>query len=300
MAENAATSSRPSGSIYDLGYRSYEGVRLGRRYAVTSLFVYTLLSIWGIGRSWLAKLFPIGLAIVAMVPALVVLAVAAIAPDDFEVLEPHEYFSFISIILALLCAVIAPDLIGRDQRNRTLSLYFSRALSRFDYVGSKLAAFILSLFLVLAIPQVIAQAGNAVATEDLVQYIQDNADLIPPILGSAAVVALVMATVSLAIAMQTSRRAFSTGAVIVAFVILSGVGNVLVETLTGDSKQYGLLISPLDILEGMVLWIFNANPEPDTSIAKAGLDGIYYLIAALAYITVSLAIIYRRVQRLSI
>ena len=35
---------------------------------------------------------------------------------------------------------VAPELVGRDQRNRSLALYFSRAVSRSDYVLAKLAA----------------------------------------------------------------------------------------------------------------------------------------------------------------
>ena len=32
----------PAGSIFDLGYRRYAGARLGRRYAIESLYVHSL------------------------------------------------------------------------------------------------------------------------------------------------------------------------------------------------------------------------------------------------------------------
>ncbi len=146
MSEQTTPSAGLRTGIYDLGYRSYEGARLGRGYAVFSLFTYSLRSrVWpgpvlgqqavrnGLGVCW--RLFP----------ALVQLAVAAISPADFDVTHPENLlhrFGFVCIVLALFCAVAAPELIGRDQRHQTLALYFSRALSRTDYVTAKLAALI--------------------------------------------------------------------------------------------------------------------------------------------------------------
>ncbi|HLQ49004.1 MAG TPA: ABC transporter permease, partial [Candidatus Dormibacteraeota bacterium] len=40
----------PTGSIYDIGYRRYEGPRLGRAHAIRSLFFHSLRSTFGIGR----------------------------------------------------------------------------------------------------------------------------------------------------------------------------------------------------------------------------------------------------------
>jgi ABC-2 type transport system permease protein len=206
--------SRRSGSIYDLGYRRYEGERLGRRFAILSLYMYSLRSIFGFGRGWLNKLFPIGLAGVANVPAAIQVAIAALVPADFEYLAPENFFAFVSIVLTLFCAFAAPEIIGPDQRNGTLSLYFSRALSRMDYAVAKLLALYLALFIVLLIPQLLLQVGEAVADDDLVTYLRQNADLLLPIFGSSVVAAVVLGSVSLAIASQASRRMFSTGAVV--------------------------------------------------------------------------------------
>ena len=291
---------QPAGSIYDLGYHGYDGVRLGRRYAFMALFTYSLLSIWGIGRSWLAKLFPWGLAVIALVPAVIILAVAALAPAEFEIARPEEYYGFVAIVLALICAVAAPDLIGRDQRNHTLALYFSRALDRIDYASAKLAALVLSLFLVLCIPQVFLQLGNAVATDNLTEYLKDNVDVIPPVIATSALVAVFMASLTLAISINTSRRAFATGAVIAAFVILTAMGGILVNTLDGGAQQFSLLISPIGLLEGVVYWVFGVEPLADSELRKADLPGGYYVVAAVVYTAICLAVLYRRILRMSV
>ena len=289
-----------SGSIYDLGYRSYDGARLGRRHAFTTLFTYSMLSIWGIGRSWLAKLFPWFLTVVALIPGVVILAVAALFPGEFEIARPEEYYGFVSIVLALFCAVAAPDLIGRDQRNRTLALYFSRALDRVDYASAKLSALALSLFLVLCVPQIFLQMGNAVATDDLTQYLRDNVDVIPPVIATSAVAALFMASLTMALSIFAQRRAFATGAVIAAFVILTAMGGILVNTLDGGAQQYALLISPFDMLEGMVYWVFGADPLSGSALEDADLPGGYYLVAALGYTALGLTVFYRRILRMSV
>jgi ABC-2 type transport system permease protein len=295
-----ASRAQPAGNIYDLGYRHYEGARMGRRYAFGALFVYSLLAVWGIGRSWVAKLFPFALATIALLPALVILGVAAIAPEDFEVAKPEEYYGFVSIVLALFCAVAAPELVGRDERHHTLALYFSRALDRKDYVSAKLAALILSLFAILCIPQVFLQLGNAVAANSLTGYLKDNLDVIPPVLATSAVAAIFMGSLSLAVAIHASRRAFSTGAVIAAFVIMTAMGGIFVHTLSGGAQQYSLLISPSGMLEGMVYWVFGVPTLVDSNLALADLPGGYYLLAIAGYTLVFLAIIYRRILRMSV
>ena len=48
----------PTGSIYDIGYRGYDGPRLGRRHAFATLFVGGLRATFGLGRSGRAKIVP--------------------------------------------------------------------------------------------------------------------------------------------------------------------------------------------------------------------------------------------------
>ena len=68
-ASRAASSA--TGSIYDLGYRKYEGPRLGRRHAARALFGHSLRVSYGIGRGGRAKIAPIVLGGIAIIPAIV-------------------------------------------------------------------------------------------------------------------------------------------------------------------------------------------------------------------------------------
>jgi ABC-2 type transport system permease protein len=291
--------SRLQTGIYDLGYRPYEGRRLGRGYAVMSLFVYSLRAVFGLGRSWVAKLFSLGLAAIVLIPALIQLAIAAIAPEEFEFARFENYFGFVSIVLALFCAVTAPEVIGRDQRHHTLALYFSRALSRTDYVVAKFGALFVALLIVLLTPQAVLLIGNAVATEQIVDYLRDNVGQIPPIIASSLLIAMMMGALSLAIACQTPRRAWATGAVIAYFVIATAIGSILRETISSADGDYALLISPVHVLEGSVYWIFNVTPEFESDISDISVDFSVFFIAAVAYSLVALGVIFRRYWKLA-
>ena len=295
----AESGGRQSG-IYDLGYQPYEGARLGWRYSLQSLYLHSLRAVFGVGRPLSSKVFPLGFALIAMIPALLQLGIAAIVPREISLIRPENYFGYVQIVLALFCAAVAPELMGRDQRMKTLALYFSRALTRSDYVTAKLGAMFTALLAVVWAPQAILLVGNAVATEDTLDYLGENIDLVPPIVAAGLTVATFMGSVSLAIACQTSRRSFSTAAVLGTFVVLSTLGGILVNTTSGDVQKYSVLISPLDVLAGAVDWLFGAAPAARSDLALADLPGGLYVLAAAAYSLVALVLLYRRYERLAV
>ena len=182
MSDHGAGSS----SIYDLGYRHYEGARVGRRGTLLTLYVHGLRSCFGLGRRATSKIFPWALAIFAFVPAIIQLGVGAIlsgVDQNIDIYKHEDYFTYVRIILVLFCATVAPELVGKDQRNRTLSLYFSRAVSRLDYTIAKFAALTSAMLVLTLGPQLLLFIGNGMAADDLGGYVRDNWDLVFPIVG---------------------------------------------------------------------------------------------------------------------
>lgn len=290
----------PIGNIYDLGYQAYVGPRLGWRHALQALYTYSLRAVFGLGRPLTSKVFPLGFALITALPALLQLGIAAVAPREISVIKHEGYFTFVEVVLALFCAAVAPELMGRDQRTRTLPLYFSHSLTRAGYVTAKAAAMFTAVLLVIVTPQILLFIGNAVAGDDALDYFVDNADLLPAIAAGALMVSLFLASVSLAIASQTSRRSFSTAAVLSAFVVLTTIGGILVNSTTGDVQKYASLISPLDVLDGTIRWFFGVAPEPGSNLALADVPGVVLFAAAMMYSVVALAVLYRRYERLPV
>jgi len=290
-----------AGSIYDLGYKRYEGARLGRRHAIWALYIYSVRAVFGIGRSLWSKVGPIGLAIIALLPAVLQLGIAAIAPaeEEIEIIRPEDYYFIIQIVLAVFCAVVAPELVGRDQRTHTLSLYFSRALRRQDYALAKFAALVTGMLAITVIPQVIMFAGNGLAANDFGDYLQDEWRDLPSILGSAILLSGFIAAIGLVIAAQTPRRAYSTVAILAAFVLTAPVGAGLFEAADQDVGRFALLISPFHVVQGFTFWFFGATFDPETQHAKADLPGVAYAIDAALVALLMLALLLRRYGRIS-
>jgi ABC-2 type transport system permease protein len=288
-----------AGSIYDVGYQRYEGVRLGRRHAIWALYVHSIRGVFGIGRSLASKVGPIGLAVIAFLPAIVQLGIAAITPADIEVIRPEEYYNIIEVVLAVFCAVVAPELVGRDQRTQTLSLYFSRALRRQDYALAKFAALVTGMLAITVIPQAVMFLGNGLAGDSFGDYLRDHWSDLPSILGSAILLSCLIASIGLIIAAQTPRRAYSTVGILAALVLTSAVGVSVFEAAGPDVGRFVLLLSPGHVVQGLTYWIFGAAFDPEMQQAKADLPGVMYAIDAAAATLVMLALLLHRYERMS-
>jgi ABC-2 type transport system permease protein len=304
-------STEPEGSIYDLGYRTYEGVRLGRAYAVLSLYVTSLRGIFGFGRHTSSKILPFGLAILALVPAVIQLGVVAASEtiNLQDIISPADYYEFIQWPLALFVAAVAPELVGRDQRNHTLPLYFSRPLLRNDYIFAKMAALSTALLAMALLPQAAIFIGNAMAHSDPTDYLRDNWRDVFPIVASGAMLALFWSSIGLAIGSQTDRWQLASGGIVAYFALSWLVPSILVNSGNTEVFRYSLLVSGFHVVRAFTLWTFGVTPNPPiegqentlaTDLAKADLSLHIYALAAFVTIAVALFVVHLRYRRMAL
>ena len=295
-----------AGSIYDLGYQRYEGRRLGRAYAFRSLYQHGLAAAFGIGRSTRSKVVPMGLFVIALVPAIIELGVTALAGDVVRPVRLDNYFSLVGTVMLLFCAAVAPELMGRDQRNHVLSLYFSRALERRDYAVARFTALLTAMLLIALVPEVLLYLGTALVRSDPVGYIVDHLDQPGPIVASALVISLQVSGVALAIAAMTPRRAYATGGIVAFWFIADGLGSLIASVSQAPTSlsaselawtHYGVLLSPSLVGDGAVRWFFGTGG--DAIIQQVNLPGWWYVVAALVYAGVGLAVVLRRYARIA-
>jgi ABC-2 type transport system permease protein len=279
-------------SIYDLRYRRYEGERLGRRHAILALYVESLRGAFGLGRSAAAKVAPVALIVIALVPAAVQLVAASLF--DVVVIRASEYYWFIKYPMALYCAVVAPDIAGRDQRNRSLTLYFSRAISRADYAIAKFAAMATAMLMVTLVPQVVLFLGAMLAAADLSAYMAAEWDQILPILGSALLSSALIAGIGITIAAYTPHRAFATVGIIIAFIVPLVVAGIVVTEINTDATRYAVFASTMDVIDGLAEWMFGASSETDTITREAGFDAWVYGPVALVVTLIAGLLLVRR------
>jgi ABC-2 type transport system permease protein len=291
-----------TGSIYDLGYRRYTGLRLGRRHAVASLVRHSFRQAFGLGRPGRAKIIPIGLAVIAALPAIVALGVTALANQlgtgDFEAASPVRYDTYYVVIaqtVALFIAAQAPELLGRDLRFRVLALYFTRALRRDDYALSKVVALAVALLVVILLPQTIIFIGRALVSVDIPAAIADDLPRLPPMLAQALLTAGLLATLGLAIASFSPRRVFATIAIIAALIIPPIVTSVAGQIAGSDLAGLLTLLSPADILVGANAFFFDAA----TADLTGRMETWAYPVAGVLMTAVFLIVLvwrYRRIE----
>jgi ABC-2 type transport system permease protein len=291
-----------TGSIYDLGYRRYTGARLGRRHALGSLIRHSFRQAFGLGRSGRAKIIPIGLAVLAALPAVVALGVTALANQlgtgDLEEASPVRYDTYYVVIaqtVALFTAAQAPELLGRDLRFRVLALYFTRALRRDDYALAKVVALGTAMLVVILLPQIIIFVGRALVSVDIPAAIADDLPRLPPMAAQALLTASLLAALGLSIASFSPRRVFATVAIIAALIIPPIVTAVSEQLAGRDLAGVLTLFSPADILVGSNAYFFDGS----TADLTGRIPTWAYPVAGIVMTAVCLVILvwrYRRIE----
>lgn len=279
--------------IHDIGYQRYQGPRLGRGYAAQSLFVHSLRSAYGLGRSAKAKIFPW---LVAGLIGAVAVVVTAIRAATGESVTSYTGFSDAVVILTgLFVAVVAPELVSRDLRSGVLPLYFSRPLRRTDYAWAKLAAIVSAVWLLLAVPLLVMLLGAVFSVEGWAAIGEEVREFSGG-LAYAAMYAVLYGAIALGIASLIGRRAVAAGAVVAAFLVTTPVVGML-EAVGGQAaRELAGVFSPATILLGIRAWLFEEIPD----VPYPGPYGWLYAVAAAAMAGAFVGLLlvrYRRVQR---
>ena len=296
-----------SGSIYDIGYRKYDGSRLGRAHAIRALFAHSLRSSFGIGRGGRAKIAPVITGLLVSIPAVAIVAAQALlrqfpggeAFDGPLPIRYDTYASTIGIFVVLFCAAQAPDLFGRDQRYALHSLYFSRALRREDYALARLAGFMVAVFLVQLLPQVLLFLGQVLLATDVLKGATDDLPEMGAAVAQAAVTAGLLGGLSMAISAFTPRRAYAVAGIIALFIIPQIVAGIVIAVGSLDIGRWLVLLSPTSVLDGTNALLFDVPLESQFEGVRLLIPPVQYAAAAAAGIAGSVVVTVRRLQRIT-
>jgi ABC-2 type transport system permease protein len=277
----------PTGAIHDIGYRHYEGPRLGAGYIRRSLFVETLRGAYGLGRSARSKVMPFLLLGVMVIPAVVVGIVTSYISLASLPIGYTEYVVTFQVAVTVFLGSQSPAVMSRDLRFRVTALYFSRPLSRQQYVQAKYAGMTGALFLLMGLPLTLLLAGALLAELPLGEQLPDYLRA----MAGAAIYALVLGGVSLVVAAMTPRRGVGVAAVVGVFLVLSGL-QAAVMAMAGEFGNdafsgYTGLISPYTLVDGVVAGLLGAESsigqEPPGAIGAAVFTVVTVLLVAGCY-----------------
>jgi ABC-2 type transport system permease protein len=279
--------------IHDRGYRAYEGERSGIPGAVRSVGWHAMRTVLGIGRPARHKIFPVVAAVIAFLPAVVFVGLAALFPVDLlEGVAPSysDYLGYVGVALVLFCGLVAPEVLVRDRRDGMFALYLSTPLRRDTYLVAKVGAVMATLAIVTIGPpllQLIAFTFEGAGPGGVTVWVS----VFVRIVISGVAMSAVFAAVSLAAASLTDRRAFASVGIILVLLVSGALVDGLVNEagMSENLQLLNLLIIPFEL----VYRIYGeAGNFPDLTTAAV-------VIANLGWITAGTSVIWLRYRRLS-
>lgn len=278
------------GEIYDRGYQHYLGKRLGRQHAIWALVTYSMKRAMGIKKSWTAKVIPIILYLATIGTVLVVIGIEGFLRGSGEVAMTYpEYFFFIFLILGAFVATIAPEMLCGDRRENVLVLYFSRAISRLDYVLAKLAATAILTMTISVLPVVVLWLFRQLLADKPLTALTDNIGDLWRVALSGALFALFLGCGGLVISSFTGRKSIATAIIFIGYAVLEGFVNAVVEVVDSNrAKDIAALFSPSRLLGEMVEKLFGTY-DPELS-GHPGFDVKFDLAVIFGVIVVGILI----------
>jgi ABC-2 type transport system permease protein len=298
-------------TIHDIGYRHYDGPRLGRAYVLRSLFVNNLRAVYGLGRPAKAKVMPFLLFAAMLLPAVGSVAALALTKEPRALIRYSAYAIYLQALIAIFLATQAPVIASRELRFHVVPLYFSRPLGRFDYALAKYGALVTALFILLATPITLLYAG-ALATREPKKV--TPGEVPPPKLPSigwhtahyleglagCVLFALVLAGLGLVVAAFTPRRGFGVASVIAVYLVSLTVVTI-VQGISESQGKYSVagwagIFTPFYMVDGVQVRLLGAQsstPEPP----PGQFGGVVFAVACAALIAACIGILYARFRK---
>ncbi|HZD71538.1 MAG TPA: ABC transporter permease [Actinomycetes bacterium] len=289
----------PAGAIYDRGYRHYDGVREGRSRLVKALVLAGVRRTLGLRRSWRTKIVPWGLLVIAFAPVVAFIGIRVVAGGAVEQLIGYgRYLRIVSAVLLLFSATAAPELLCPDRQSNVLALYFTRPLSRPDYLLAKAAALLLVMALIALLPLVVLFVGNTLTAPHVVDYLGDHVGDIGRILLTGTMLTVFYSSVALAIASLTERRSIAVAVLLGSFLVSNVVVGVIVFATDFTGRRWVTLLALPHLVDRFVDWVFGEPVAVGSIAAQAGFSGPVYLVALLVATALAATLLSWRISRL--
>jgi ABC-2 type transport system permease protein len=319
----AAGAAGAASVIHDLGYRRYDGPRLGRAQIVRALAWHSFRSAFGLGRGAKAKIVPLVALVALCLPAVV--NAFAMSKGNPRLVDYDTYSPALrDIVMTVFVAVQAPELVSRDLRSRVLPLYFARPIKTIDYPLAKYLAFTAACLVMVEVPLLLLYVGSIANVHGGSAVWAQTRALIPGLL-VGLMWAVVLAAISLYLASLTGRRAFATGAVAVFFLLTftlaeillqvegqpqgpqgpqpvqgGGAAHQVVQSVTAApslAEKVAGLFSPFTLFDGVRMWLGGTDPA-DNVLNPGGFGAVYALVLVVltALCLAGLAARYRKAR----
>ena len=294
-----------SGTVFDIGYRGYDGPREKRDHSRHAVFKDGLRIAFGLGRGARAKILPWTFIVLLCGIALIIALIAGAADrlggqgtaEKANLPSHADFNAFASMLLFAFAALAAPELLCRDKRDGVLSLYLVRPLTGSDYVVARWMAFFVVMVIAALLPQVILFIGLVLGDLAPMEYLRTHLMDIPRFFAAGIAMAAYLTSLALLTASFTSRRAYASVFLVGLFAITTpftaGVSQEMPGALGQWVSMFNLTNIPLhvnDVVFGRTTEL--TEDAPARQLGSAMLVGWWALTTMLA--TAGLWARYRR------
>ncbi|MEU0964321.1 ABC transporter permease subunit [Streptomyces sp. NPDC005917] len=295
-----ATPTGHQSRIHDIGYRGYDGPRLGRSYARRSLYSQSLRGSYGLGRSAKSKVLPMLLFAVMCLPAAIMVAVAVATKAHELPVSYTRYAIIMQAVISLYVASQAPQAVSRDLRFKTIPLYFSRPIETADYVQAKFAALASAMFILTGAPLLVMYVGSLLAKMGFAHQTEEFAQG----LVAVALLSLLFAGIGLVIASVTPRRGFGIAAVIAVLTISYGAVSTLQAIAdaqgSGSAVPWIGLFSPTTLIDGVQSAFLGGSSAFPGGIGPSHGEGAVYVLVVVGMIAACYGLLVRRYKKVGL
>jgi ABC-2 type transport system permease protein len=317
----ATVGAQSAGVIHDLGYRRYDGPRLGRAQITRALAWHSFRSAFGFGRGAKAKIVPAIAFIALLLPAVV--NAASMAQGGAQVVGYDTYTPVLrDLVMTIFVAVQAPELVSRDLRSRVLPLYFARPIKTSDYPLAKYLGFTAACTVMMEVPVLLLYLGTIVNVHGGAAVWAQTREFIPGLL-VGLMWAVVLAAVSLFLASLTGRRAFATGMVAIFFLATYTLAEILLQVENHGVRQQAAqavqnagpgpfhfvppptsmaekvsgLFSPFTLFDGVRMWLSGHGTNQSDNVLYPGSFGAVYAIVLVVLLAACLTGLFARYRK---
>lgn len=194
-------------AIYDQSYMPWTGTYTSRWARIRSIIAMELALPFR--KVWIMLIVYLSFSIVGSWLILLFLATSSQILPPFALgnrIYREGFFQnpLFSMVLMVLSATVGSSLIARDVRHRALLMYFSRSITRADYLLGKLLALISILMLVTLLPGLLLFFGQLGMSQERLSFGDRMSDLGSVTLNSL-ILTVPMASVVLAFSSLTKR-----------------------------------------------------------------------------------------------
>lgn len=296
-----------TGTVFDIGYQRYTGVREGRIRALSSVYKDGIRIALGLGRGPRAKALPwFFLGVLSMIS--LVMAIIAGAADrlggegtaDKMNLPSHsDYYAIASMILFVFASVVAPELLCSDRRERVINLYLVRPLTGTDYVAARWLAFLTIMLVATWVPQTILFLGLSAGDPDPMKYLLEHWLDIPRYLAAGLAFSAYLTTIALLVASFTTRRAYAAVFLVGLFAITTPFTAGASQEINGPVGQWLSMFTLTNIPLHVSDIIFGKTTELTKEARARELGSTVLALWYFALTTIMGAVLWYRYRKLT-